>query len=170
MSAPAAVFRVTLMYEEFTLIFKGVPQLTTVLWLADTARHWMVYIFQRLSCTRAATTLPLARKHNTHSSRHMNNPILRTGICQNDRYGPLAFGSGCLFISLELHAFKSETALKGKKKHIPDIFTVLEGKGLQRQSENKKINKPGMCVFPPNLIFSHLAKKHSGCYVHWIGS
>lgn len=149
MSAPAAVFRVTLTYEEFTLIFKGGPQLTTVLWLADTARHWMVYIFQRLSCTRAATTLPLARKHNTHSSRHMNNPILRTGICQNDRYGPLAFGSGCLFISLELHAFKSETALKGKKKPYPRHFHSFGGESAAETKWKQRNKQTGHVCFSP---------------------
>lgn len=144
----------------------------TVLRLADTARRWMVYIFQRLSCTRATTTLPLARKHSAHSSRHMNNPLLRTGICQNDRYGPLAFGSGCLFISLELRVSKSGTALKRKKKISPTFSGFRRGKCCRDKVEKKKKNnpKPGMCVFSTNLLFWHLAQKHSGSYVHWIGS
>lgn len=127
-------------------MFKGGLQLPTVLWLADTARHWMVYIFQRLSYTRANTTLPLEPKHNIHSSRHMNNPLLRTGICQNDRYGPLAFGSGCLFISLELRAFKSEMALKRKKKY-PWHFQGLRGKCCRDKVKPKKPNRA--CVSPP---------------------
>lgn len=153
MSAPAGVFRLTLKYEEFTLIFKSGPQLTTVVWLADTARRWMVCIFQRLSCTRATTMLPLARKHNTHSSRHMNNPLLGTGICQNDRYGPLAFGSGCLFISLELRASKSETAMKRKKKY-PRHFQG-DGEKSAVDTKWKQKNKPGMCVcFPQSAILT----------------
>lgn len=111
----------------------------------------MVYIFQRLSCTRAATKLPLARKHHTHSSRHMNNPLLRTGICQNDRYGPLAFGSGCLFISLEQRVSKSETAMK-RKKISPTFSGFQRGKCCRDKVKTKKTSRA--CAFFPPICYS----------------
>lgn len=112
-------------------------KLTAVLWLVNTACNWMgIYIFQRLSWTRASTTLALVWKPNTHRSCHRKKFTHKENHLR--KWPIQRLQSGCLFVSLKMPAFKqkSETALK--RKLIRDICNVLARKVLLRHS-NKNL-------------------------------